>query len=300
MYMRKCASVLMTGPCDRDGCRALVEDIYKIVKMPAPSKILFAPSPMAAQVIINKLMFFDKTESVIKFIGSDDHDNDITVKSILKKPCKIHKLFRPLEYATGNLCIEPFYNKILMDKNPDLFPEYSITTNELLLKLAKVSSMWFAFKEIIIFCDRATEVHVEGTELHREDAPAISYADAWKGYYLGGHRSSSKVIETPELITLSDIRKEQNSEMRRMLMTAYGVSRYAMETEARVIDVDHLGFEGSSIRTLLEIDNELWLIGSDGSTGRVYHMPVASGCRTCKEAHESICGIDESLLFGEC
>lgn len=66
------------------------------------------------------------------------------------------------------------------------------------------------------------------------------------------------------------------------------------------IDVDHLGLEGSSIRTLIQIDDQKWLIGSDGSTGRVYHMPVDNEAMTCREAHESISGISETQLFGEC
>jgi hypothetical protein len=46
-------------------------------------------------------------------------------------------------------------------------------------------------------------------------------------------------------------------------------------------------------------DGQKWLVGSDGSTQRVYYMPVPESAKTCREAHEAICGLDEDKLLME-
>ena len=46
-------------------------------------------------------------------------------------------------------------------------------------------------------------------------------------------------------------------------------------------------------------DGQKWLVGSDGSTQRVYYMPVPESAKTCREAHEAISGLNEDQLLME-
>jgi len=90
---------------------------------------------------------------------------------------------------------------------------------------------------------------------------------------------------------------EKNQEVRRIMIERYGVGKYLVETEATVLDSDFRGTPGGGARALMEDKNKIkWLVATDGSTDRVYHMMVDISAETCKEAHESLCGFDESLI----
>ena len=137
--------------------------------------------------------------------------------------------------------------------------------------------------------------------MHCEDGPVIEYADGVKIYVIEGHVLNEQIVMAPETLTLEQIDKEENAETKRIMINRYGVSKYMLETEAKQIDVDQLNLEGSSMRTLMEDKHgNRWLIGTDGSTGRVYHMSVPNNVSTCREAHEAISGIPEEGCSFEC
>ena len=110
----------------------------------------------------------------------------------------------------------------------------------------------------------------------------------------------SKVILFPETLTLDEIEKEPNLEVQRIMIERYGADKYLEEVQAIELDRDNLGLEGSHER-LLFVDKKgrKWMLCSDGSTGRVYTLAVDDGAKTCKEAHASICGFDDSRLISE-
>ena len=52
--------------------------------------------------------------------------------------------------------------------------------------------------------------------------------------------------------------------------------------------------EGDILRCLIEDDEKRrFLVGSDGSTERVYYMEVNPECKTCKEAYDFLSNLDE-------
>jgi len=64
--------------------------------------------------------------------------------------------------------------------------------------------------------------------------------------------------------------------------------------------MDSMTLQGSAPRALMRDDlGNMWLVGTDGSTARVYTMAVPSDVSTCKEAHERICGFGENRLIAE-
>jgi hypothetical protein len=50
---------------------------------------------------------------------------------------------------------------------------------------------------------------------------------------------------------------------------------------------------------LRDRSGDQWLVGSDGGTGRVYYMPVPQEAKNCREAHEDICGFDETRILAK-
>ena len=99
----------------------------------------------------------------------------------------------------------------------------------------------------------------------------------------------------PASITIEEINKEDNVEVRRIMIERYGVGKYLHEAGAKLIDFDHVEIiRGSGAlmpRCLLHDNNgNAFLEGTDGSTDRTYFMPVDPAATTCREAHESING----------
>ena len=108
------------------------------------------------------------------------------------------------------------------------------------------------------------------------------------------------VIESPHKITLKLIKEESNQEIKRVMIERYGISKYLMDVGAKILDMDTLTLEGSAPRALMEDDNgDRYLIGSDGSTSRVYHMRVDNNINKCNEAHNLLAGFDENLILVE-
>lgn len=152
--------------------------------------------------------------------------------------------------------------------------------------------MWF--KGLCIVCEKASVVEVVDDNINCENGPAIAFEDGLEVYAINGHVVPKKVIMTPELITLKEIKDEKNAETKRIMCERYGMGKYLIDIGAKVVDID----ASNSFRSLME-DNEgnKFLEGTDGSTKRIYFMPVPTSVKTCKEAHEAICGISEDMIL---
>jgi hypothetical protein len=104
----------------------------------------------------------------------------------------------------------------------------------------------------------------------------------------------------PETITLDEIMGTENAEYRRVLIQKMGPGEYLKRSDAQLVDMDSLTLTGSAPRALMRDKfGQMWLVGTDGSTARVYTMPVAEDARTCREAHDSISGFSETRIIEE-
>jgi hypothetical protein len=69
---------------------------------------------------------------------------------------------------------------------------------------------------------------------------------------------------------------------------------------SRLLHMDALTIPGSAPRALVEDEEGArWLIGTDGSTERVFWMRASRQAATCGEAHEEMCGFEERRLIAE-
>jgi len=171
-----------------------------------------------------------------------------------------------------------------------------------LIATGRECGWWWPFKNLVVITDRPLVLHRdERTRLHCEDGPAIAYRDGFGIYAWHGVRVNAHVITKPETITLAEIDKTENIEVRRVMVERYGVGRYLGEIGAKVVDMDALKLEGSACRILLREpkSGDQWLEGTDGSTARVYFMNVPREVQTCREAHNAIAGFDETRLIAE-
>ena len=81
------------------------------------------------------------------------------------------------------------------------------------------------------------------------------------------------------------------------MINRYGIEKYLQDTKAEVVDFE-VG-ERVTRGLIKEPSGNMYLCGHDGSTDRVYYMSVDPDSTSCREAHESICGLDENLCIAE-
>jgi hypothetical protein len=167
------------------------------------------------------------------------------------------------------------------------------------LFLSFVSEVIFIipYKGIAFVSEKPSVIHWSDDLLHNDAGAAVRYEDGYSLYSFNGVGVTEKIIMTPEKITVEEIEAEKNLEVQRIMIERFGVDKYLIETGAELIDSDMRGIEGGGARCLVQDKkNNKWLIATDGSTERVYHMLVAENVKTCREAHESLSGFSETLI----
>jgi hypothetical protein len=81
----------------------------------------------------------------------------------------------------------------------------------------------------------------EQGRLHSLTGPAVAYPDGWSIYAVHGVRVPADVIEEPESVTVARIEKEENAEVRRVMIERMGYERYLLESGAQLIHSDECG-----------------------------------------------------------
>ena len=143
---------------------------------------------------------------------------------------------------------------------------------------------WFLPHEKICWISERTSKVLKDVEgrLHCETGMACQYPDGWGVYAWHGVRVQSWIVLEPQKITADLVMKEQNAEIRRVLMERMGLRRYLIESKAEVLD--HDDHKVNWKRALLHVGDDVILFVADPSTGRNYPIQVDPSCKTCEQA----------------
>lgn len=171
----------------------------------------------------------------------------------------------------------------------------------------KSASWWWPYDNFTVACERPLEIHLEkftrdGREvsrLHNENGPAVVFR-GWSIYEVHGVRVPGWIVETPEKITVEDIDKEQNAEVRRVMIDFYGMERYLLDSNSEEIDKSEWG---TLYRRELEEDEPIvavHVINSskepDGSYKK-YMIRVPPEITTAREAIAWSFGIEKETEY---
>lgn len=97
-------------------------------------------------------------------------------------------------------------------------------------------------KNICFLCEPPTAATVnERNQLHNDSGAAMEFRDGFKLFAWGGVVIPPEAIEATQDISIERIDKEQNAEVRRILIQQYGLERYLQDSGARQIDADEFG-----------------------------------------------------------
>ena len=108
---------------------------------------------------------------------------------------------------------------------------------------------WYPHRDFIMVCERPSIIERELTNpeqprgwgshrLHREDGPAVAWADWFGVYAVHGVQipfSKRYIVDQPDLITVEAIDKEENAEIRRVMINRFGMARYLTESGSIVV-----------------------------------------------------------------
>jgi hypothetical protein len=265
-------------PADRPAAEAAMLELYKLAGKPAPKFVWFASPQAVARTIV---------ESGQEYSGLSGVDGAMDA-----------------HWTTFyNFCaqIGVVYDKADAD-------QLAVWTT-----LVKSTGPVWPFAHYCLMSERPTIAKRDAqNRLHCDDGPALQYAEdeehheTFTIYAVHGVVVPEKVVMAPKTLTIDEIQNESNAEVRRVMIDRFGVGEYLYKTKAELVHADmeqgndidpETGKPVAIPRGLVRTtDGSQWLVGTDTSTGRVYHMPVPSDVRTCREAHEAISGIAEDTL----
>ena len=124
--------------------------------------------------------------------------------------------------------------------------------------------------------------------LHCPDGPAVKYRDGFEVYVLNGVTMPPYVVKTADQITVEKIEKEENVEVRRVMIQRYGIEKYIEDSGAREIDADEFGVlykkEQLSDEPIVVVKVVNSTPEPDGSPPKHYFLRVPPYITTAKEA----------------
>lgn len=174
----------------------------------------------------------------------------------------------------------------------------------LVLDLCRHGFWFWPGARACLCCERPREISLDSDRLlHAPDRAAAAFRDGGKLYFHHGVPVPEVVVMEPNLLTTAIIDREPNAEVRRVMTEIYGHGRYLSESGAVVIDMDMIDVSreqdlGAMPRALMQDRHgRKWLVGTDGSTRRVYYMRVPDECLTCTQAHSALAGFDEGRII---
>jgi hypothetical protein len=171
--------------------------------------------------------------------------------------------------------------------------------------LTELSGPRIMHHQFCMISDRPAVLNVDDQgRPHCEDGPFCRWRDGSALYAVHGVRVPAWLIEHPGQLTVDRIKAETNAEVRRIMVDRFGPARYFHETGAKLIHSDTVRVAQNDERTMPRMlvedsGGHRWLVATDGSTHRTYYMPVSGNTETCRQAHFSICGLDESLCVAQ-
>jgi hypothetical protein len=132
--------------------------------------------------------------------------------------------------------------------------------------------------------DGTKEWYINGRR-HREDGPAIEKTDGTKEWYLNHVEVTEQIVMMPETLTLAQIQKSRNNEVRSIMIERYGWQRYLVDSQAEMLDKRDNAIENTkeALFATRSFGNRLVVTCP---TGRVFTLGVPSDAKTCEEAQQ--------------
>jgi len=162
--------------------------------------------------------------------------------------------------------------------------------------VAREAGWWWPYERVALISERPIELHRdEAGRLDRADGPALAYSDGFALYSWRGMPVPAEFLDRLESLTPSQIRHEENAELRRVMLEFYGYDRYLAESNAAPLHRDETGVLW---RIPLADDEDVVMVEVVNSTpepdgtNRTYWLRVPPETRTAREGVAWTFGLD--------
>lgn len=160
--------------------------------------------------------------------------------------------------------------------------EDSETPNTALGELAASAGWWWPFVGLVVLSARPVEVHFRDQQVHNAAGPAIVFPDGWSVAAILDTRVDQEFFE-PGGLTIDRILGQQNLEIRRHLIEAYGHERFVKDAGGTLVAEDEAGQLWQLTGGMLAVRVVDSTPMADG-THRVYWLHVPPGMRSARAA----------------
>jgi hypothetical protein len=223
---------LSTEPAEREVCEQAIRMMYRSAKLAEPRKIVWCGSPLSQG--LTRAIILDK--KLIKDIGASVRDS---VRASVRA-----SVWDSVWDSVGDSVGDSGYGQ--HDANWLAFYEYfreqcglqSQTENLTGHFQQARSGGWYLPHQNICWVSECHNLLIrdERGRLHSDTHPALMYPDGWAIYAWHGVRVPARVIEDRSKITVEQILKEQNTEVRRVMRNLYGNDRFMLDAGAHEVD----------------------------------------------------------------
>lgn len=239
---------------DEEQCRKSIDWLYKLNGYEPPKDLYFVGSPRAMQELAMKLLEIDEPVSSAS---------------------------RGIAYDGGWSAFYDYYQRLGV-KQGENFDEW--------LKFLR-AGIWDTVlcDEAAIICRRPIEVHYDDqNRLHSTTGPAVTWSDGQKSYVVTGiYIEDPSWIIDPGSITADAVLKQDNVELRRIMLSLMGMENFVAQAKSTVLDewVDGGGQPGKLLKIKQKNDEDIVLYQfTDASTYKVGFLRVPPTMKTCLEA----------------
>jgi hypothetical protein len=191
---------------------------------------------------------------------------------------------------------------VLNEFFPDRIKDFKLQT---ILDLSEEVNIVYPLKNLCVIVNNPTSIkRNDANNLHNTAGPALVFGETYKIYCLNGIRMTEEQVMTPASeMSMTDIMKEPNVDIRRELLRKVGLERFLDYTQSREVDRMVVKYNNKEIEYLL-LDIVLQHEGGTTTTARVLKMDnpsinavhvegVEEDCKTVKEAIAWRMGLDE-------
>jgi hypothetical protein len=262
---------------------------YKQIGLKYPNKVLWFEDPISAGKRAHKQSASHKWEEIkdrlLKSIKADVENlrvSDQRIRSQLQITSTIRRRFQNKAMNTksalaGSLFCEAgcWFNKIRAS-NPKL-------QSQAWEEINKTCGGFWPYKEALIFCDKPIILETETPEdetsvrLHCETGPAIKLGE-FEYFYIHGVEVPKSVVVDPTSLTTEQIKKEKNTEVKRIMIERIGWISYLNKIGSKILDRRENEIEGTT-EVLVEAEKRRYLVcgyqAKQGTT-KIYALEVPS------------------------
>lgn len=237
-YVDKWLSIgLNTEPCNFKKSVNAIKQAYKVVDL-TPPKYFIGPvnSPIEGAIVQNILK--DMVDNSVEF-KNNNHLNEYVMNELQNNREKYMKGINISSQAFGYAEYWlSFYDYFQTECGLDL---KKINPS---VEIAKNSGWWTPLKNVAIIQHRPSEINMdEENRIHSVDGAAIKFRGDWDDpsnvYAVHGVRVPKKVIDRN--YNIADIEKEENAEVRRVMIELYGQDKFIIESGAKEVNTDEFG-----------------------------------------------------------